>query len=99
MDFFDPVADGLRPAAWEIIRATNHLVWMILTKQPQRIADSLPQDWGDGWPNVWLGTSVTCHAAAWRLDALPENTSNSSLCVLRTACAKVLPMRISRAFN
>ena len=32
MDFFDPATDGLRPAAWEVIKGTKHLVWMVLTK-------------------------------------------------------------------
>jgi protein gp37 len=29
-----------------------------LTKRPERIAANLPDDWGEGYPNVWLGTSV-----------------------------------------
>ena len=30
----------------------------MLTKRPQNIARMLPWGWGDGWPNVWLGTST-----------------------------------------
>jgi protein gp37 len=43
---------------WELIRQTPNLDWQLLTKRPHRIADSLPADWGNGYPNVWLGTSV-----------------------------------------
>jgi protein gp37 len=43
---------------WDIIRRTPHLDWQLLTKRPHRIAANLPEDWGDGYPNVWLGTSV-----------------------------------------
>ncbi len=29
-----------------------------LQKDRKRITEHLPDDWGDGWDNVWLGTSV-----------------------------------------
>ena len=61
-DWFHPGADAWRPAAWEIIRATPHLTYQILTKRPERIAEHLPPDWGEGWPNVWLGVSVESQA-------------------------------------
>jgi protein gp37 len=51
-DFFHAKADQWRPHAWQIIRACDHLVWLILTKRPERIAKGLPADWGDGYPNV-----------------------------------------------
>ncbi len=60
----------MRPAAWNIIRATPNLVWMILTKRPSRILKHLPPDWGDGWPNVWLGTTVGCRSSLPNLDVL-----------------------------
>lgn len=47
-----------RADLWALIRATPHLDWLMLTKRPQNIAKMLPADWGDGWPNVWLGTST-----------------------------------------
>ncbi len=43
---------------WAQIRATPHLIHLLLTKRPQNIVRMLPADWGDGWPNVWLGTTV-----------------------------------------
>ncbi len=57
-DFFIPEADQWRDEAWEIIRHTPQHTYQILTKRPERIKDHLPEDWGSGWPNVWLGTSV-----------------------------------------
>ena len=57
-DFFIEEADEWRDDAWEIIRQTPHLTYQILTKRPENIRSRLPEDWGDGWPNVWLGVSI-----------------------------------------
>ncbi len=43
---------------WQIIRQTPMLDWQLLTKRPERISANLPDDWGFGYTNVWLGTSV-----------------------------------------
>lgn len=56
-DFFLKEADQWRDEAWEIIRATP-FNYLILTKRPERIQNCLPQDWGEGYPNVWLGVSA-----------------------------------------
>lgn len=63
-DFFIEDADNWRPDAWDIIRQTPHLTYQILTKRPENIADRLPANWDNGWPNVWLGVSVENQAAA-----------------------------------
>lgn len=47
-----------RERLWDIIKQTPFLDWQILTKRPERIIDALPSDWGDGYDNVWLGTSI-----------------------------------------
>jgi len=57
------IFDNRAPAAWRadlwaLIRATPALEWQLLTKRPQNIAGMLPSDWGDGWSNVWLGTTT-----------------------------------------
>lgn len=57
-DFFIQDADAWRPEAWEIIRQTPQHTYLILTKRPQLIRSRLPEDWGEGYPNVWLGVSV-----------------------------------------
>lgn len=62
-----PTIAAEREKLWSVIRATRWLDWQLLTKRPERIAASLPADWADGWPNVWLGTSIEhmdyCHRA------------------------------------
>lgn len=71
-DFFikHPVASEKRPLAWGVIRRTPDLTYLILTKRPHNILSMLPPDWGEGYPNVWLGTSVGCNQNLWRVDAL-----------------------------
>jgi protein gp37 len=56
-----------------LIRECTHLDWQLLTKRPQRIVDNLPADWGpEGWPHVWLGTSVEDMRVADRVDHLRD---------------------------
>ena len=60
-DVFDnhrTVLPEWRAAAWETIRSTPDLDWMLLTKRPENIAKMLPPDWGNGWHNVWLGATM-----------------------------------------
>jgi protein gp37 len=48
-----------REKLWEAIRSSPNLIFQLLTKRPQNIRRFLPPDWGDeGYPNVWLGTSI-----------------------------------------
>lgn len=47
-----------RANLWNLIKETPNLDWLLLTKRPQNIAKMLPDDWRDGYPNVWLGTTV-----------------------------------------
>ncbi len=54
----DSTMDAERPKLWPLIRSTPHLDWQLLTKRADRITRCLPPDWGDGYPNVWLGVSV-----------------------------------------
>jgi protein gp37 len=57
-DFFIEEADPWREEVWDIIRKTPQLTYQILTKRPENIMDRLPKDWGNGWPNVWIGVSA-----------------------------------------
>ena len=60
-----------REKLWPLIRATPYLRWQLLTKRPERVAAALPADWGDGYENVWLGTTVEDqHRADMRLPIL-----------------------------
>lgn len=64
--------DGHRADLWDLIAATPHLDWLLLTKRPQNILAMTPWAWRVGphsspphredpanWPtNVWVGTTV-----------------------------------------
>jgi protein gp37 len=67
-----PTANATRPAVWDVIRKCQNLHFQVLTKRPERIVDNLPKDWGSGWPNVWLGTSIEDMRVAGRADHLRE---------------------------
>ena len=57
-DFFLEEADEWRGEAWEMIRKRSDVVFLLLTKRPQRVRKCLPADWGDGWDNVFF--NVCC---------------------------------------
>ena len=63
-DFFIEEADPWRSEAWDIMRRTPQFTYQLCTKRPERIGDSLPSDWGDGYPNIWLLTSTENQEAA-----------------------------------
>lgn len=69
-DFFHQKADPWRREAWAIIKRTPHLVWLVLTKRPALIEARLPRDWGNGYPNVWLGVSTGCRMTLRNMDVL-----------------------------
>ncbi len=53
-----PTVERERAKLWPLIEATPNLDGLLLTKRPERIVRCLPKGWGEGWPNVWLGTTV-----------------------------------------
>lgn len=57
-DFFLEEADEWRPEAWEMMRIRSDVIFLLLTKRPERIQKCLPPDWGTGWDNLFL--NVTC---------------------------------------
>jgi protein gp37 len=58
-DVFDnQVEPSWRSDLFNIIRKCDQLDWQLLTKRPQNIRRMLPRDWGNGYPNVWLGTTA-----------------------------------------
>lgn len=69
-DFFHEEIDIYRNEAWDIIRKCPHLIFQILTKRPERIINNLPDDWGTGWDNVWLGTSCGSQSSTKRIAEL-----------------------------
>lgn len=67
----NPLLIEERKKLWPLIRSTPNLHWQILTKRADKIAVFLPEDWGlTGYPNVWLGVSVSESKGLWRLEEL-----------------------------
>ena len=60
-DVFDnhkSILPAWRRELWLLIKSCPNLDFLLLTKRPQNIARFLPDDWGNGYPNVWLGTTA-----------------------------------------
>jgi hypothetical protein len=55
------------------IRKRSDVVFLLLTKRPQRIRECLPEDWGDGWDNIFL--NVTCENQSRADERIPEGIS------------------------
>lgn len=69
-DIFHQAIDSYRHEMWQIIKQCPHLIFQILTKRPERINQHLPEDWGEGYKNVWLGTSVGSQKSEQRIKDL-----------------------------
>ena len=57
-DFFLEEADEWRKEVWQIMKARSDVIFFLLTKRPERVKEHLPDDWGDGWENIFF--NVTC---------------------------------------
>ena len=57
-DFFIEEADEWRADAWRMMRLRQDLHFVLFTKRIERLAELLPPDWEDGYPNVTVG--CTC---------------------------------------
>jgi protein gp37 len=62
--------DQERERLWPLVRNTPWLDWQLLSKRSDRIAAHLPADWGEGYPNVWLGVSIENSDYVFRADHL-----------------------------
>lgn len=71
-DHDSPSLAPWRRDLFALIRETPHLDWQLLTKRPQNIRTMLPPDWGTGYPNVWLGTSIEDERVIHRADMLRD---------------------------
>lgn len=69
-DWAHPVIDSYRHEMWDIIRTRKDLIFQLLTKRPERLPDILPIDWGEGYDNVWLGTSCGSNESRKRQEDL-----------------------------
>lgn len=57
-DTFIPEASEWLPEFWQIIAKRTDLIFYILTKRPERILQSLPPDWDNGYENVILNITT-----------------------------------------
>lgn len=57
-DFFLEEADEWRNEAWKIIKTRSDINFLIPTKRIQRFNECIPDDWDEGYPNVFI--AVTC---------------------------------------
>lgn len=79
-DFFIEEADPWRDDAWEIIKNTPKLQYLLLTKRVGRIKHCLPKDWGtNGYSNVNLGTSIEDQSVINRMVILSKLKNANSV--------------------
>jgi len=64
-DFFIEEADIWRIDAWEYIHKRSDCLFIITTKRTDRIEQSLPENWLDGWDNVVIQASIEDNLTAW----------------------------------
>ncbi|MDB5988882.1 MAG: hypothetical protein JWQ10_285 [Herbaspirillum sp.] len=75
-DIFDNEVPGeWRADFWALVRECRHLTFQILTKRIGNAPRMLPPDWGNGYPNVWLISSIVNQEEAdrdiWKLLQVP----------------------------
>lgn len=90
-----PGPNEWRPDVWNLIRACPWLDWQLLTKRPENIERMLPDDWGRGWPNVWLGTSIEDRLVVDRARVLGEVPAIVRFISYEPAIGPVIPEEIS----
>lgn len=57
-DFFVEDADLWRGEAWEMMRVRQDLHFIMITKRIDRLQETLPADWGDGYDNVTICCTI-----------------------------------------
>lgn len=57
-DFLLPDADAWRSDCWNMIKRRSDCWFYFFTKRIDRLADCLPDDWGNGYDNVLIGCTV-----------------------------------------
>ena len=65
-DFFVEEADGWRAQIWQMIALRRDLRFSIITKRIERFSVGLPDDWGEGYPNVTVCATCENQATADR---------------------------------
>lgn len=57
-DFFVEESDPWRPQAWAMMKKRSDLHFLLITKRIHRFYEGLPDDWGEGYPNVTVCCTV-----------------------------------------
>ncbi len=57
-DFLLADADAWRSEAWRMIRERSDCDFLFITKRITRFTECLPEDWGEGYPNVSICCTV-----------------------------------------
>lgn len=57
-DFFLEDADEWRADTWSIMKKRSDVVFILITKRIERVAENLPPDWGEGWENIWFNVTT-----------------------------------------
>lgn len=68
--FHERVSDAFIQRVWNVMRATPHHHYQILTKRPERMGALVRKKISDVLPNVWLGTSIENAEVSDRVDHL-----------------------------
>lgn len=69
-DFFLDRADIWHSKAWQIMRARSDVIFLLITKRVHRIIHCLPENWGNGWENIFL--TVTCENQKRADERIPQ---------------------------
>lgn len=73
-DFLLKDADEWRPECWSMIRRRSDCRFYFFTKRIDRLAQCLPDDWGNGYSNVLIGCTVENQQVAdYRLPIFRES--------------------------
>lgn len=74
MDWAEDRSDLVEPRKrmWDLIRDSRYLHFQMLTKRPENILRFLPDDWGQGYGNVWIGTTIEDNRVVSRADHLRQ---------------------------
>ena len=57
-DFFVEDADSWRTEVWEMIHLRNDLNFLMITKRINRLQETLPDNWGDGYDHVTICCTI-----------------------------------------
>lgn len=74
--FHEEISDNFIGDVWDVMAATQHHSYQILTKRPDRMASFLNNRGGHPLPNVWLGTSIENADVADRVGQLRDTPAS-----------------------